>query len=94
MKIEISEMTIESVYSHYLMSSYLYYERFPVVPWSDSQFDMACQRLLREWDSFEHIHKSLCDREALKAETGFNIKYPTVVKSCSLDWVNDSIQGV
>ena len=80
-------MHINALYSHYLMSSYLYYKNLPVVPWSDVQFDMACKRLLLEWDDIDHIHKHLCSKEDLEAGTGFSIDFPLQTQHAAMHWV-------
>lgn len=84
---DIHGMPINLLYVRYLMSSFLYYNDYPVLPYSDIQFDWVCKRLLDEWDSIEHMHKHLCSREALEAGTGFDIKFTNMIKYSAIDWV-------
>ena len=84
----IDSMSIEAAYARYLMSSYLYYNDHPVLPYSDSQFDGLCKRLLDEWDTFSHQHKHLCTEDDLRAGTGYAIKFPNIVKGAALSWVD------
>lgn len=63
----------------FLSLSWLYYEKDEsLVP--DALYDEMGERLLAEWDKIEHWHKHLIDREALKAGTGFYLKYPERVE--------------
>ena len=65
---------------YYLMNSYLYYKEDKSVL-LDSEFDLLCKRLDAEWDSIDHYHKDLIDRDDLSAGTGFGISnYPDRVK--------------
>ena len=76
---------------HYLMHSYLYYEKSVSVI-SDGLFDEICRRLDREWDQIEHWHKPLVDRDLLSASTGFHLyhKLPVRVRRAAvalyLEW--------
>ena len=90
---DIEGMPIGVLYVRYLMSSFLYYEDYPVLPYSDTQFDMVCRRLLREWDTFEHMHKHLCDEEMLKAGTGYSIEFPLITQHAAQDWVGEYTKG-
>lgn len=40
------------------------------------------------------MHKSLIDKESLKASTGYTIKYPTIVKHCAINWYNRYIDYI
>lgn len=83
----IATMPIRLLYVRYLMSSFLYYKADARTPWTDVQFDYACKRLLDEWDTFEHPHKHLTDKQALRAGTGYHIQYPLIVESCAWRWL-------
>lgn len=69
----------------YLMSSYLYYECDKNVL-TDTQFDYLCKRILDNWDSIDHMHKHLLDKESLKAGSGYGIEYTNLIRGASLDW--------
>ena len=50
----------------YLMASYAYYwQDDPIM--SDAAYDALCKDLDARWDSIEHPHKYLIDRDWLKA---------------------------
>jgi len=74
-----------------LMCSYAYYQCFhSLIP--DEQFDLIMERLLDNWDNFEHQHKYLLTKEDLKAGTGFKIKredYPTMVIQAAEIWIKE-----
>ena len=59
----------------YLSLSYLYYEKDEIIV-GDDTYGIICDRLFAEWDEIEHFHKHLVEREALKAGTGYHLKYP------------------
>ncbi|MBE0438244.1 MAG: hypothetical protein IBX57_00560 [Gammaproteobacteria bacterium] len=86
-EINLKEMPIRLLYVRFLMCSFLYYFMHEVTPWSDTQYDLAAKRLLEEWDTFDHPHKYLTDKESLSAGTGYSIRYyPTIVKISSVQW--------
>ena len=66
----------------YLIHSYLYYEQDTNLI-TDEEFNAICKELLDNFDEIEHPHKHLLDKESLKANTGFTIKYPSIVKHCA-----------
>lgn len=70
----------------YLMASYLYYYRPDLPPlMSDAEFDSLCVGLLRDWDSIEHVHKYLLDKDSLAVGTGYGIReYPSIVKNAAV----------
>lgn len=85
---DIRGMPIRLLFVRYLMASFLYYKANRPSPWSDNQFDLACKRLLTEWESFDHPHKHLTDPQSLKAGTGYQIKYPTITQNCAYEWLD------
>jgi len=58
----------------YLMASYLYYREDTNIL-SDTLYDKICVQLLDKWDTIEHQHKFLVDKEQLKAGTGYALDY-------------------
>lgn len=76
---------INLLINHYLIFSYLYYEKgFSFV--SNDLYDEMCKLLLKNIKKVKgHIRENLIDPEALKAGTGFHLKnkYPTIVISCA-----------
>lgn len=80
-------MPLRCLFSLYLMASFLYYIHDLPSPWSDHQYDAACKRLLKHWNDFEHPHKSLTDESALRAGSGFHIRwYPKITQSAAFMW--------
>ena len=67
------------------MSSYLYYEQDKNVL-EDTQFDYLCKKLYDNWDSVEHMHKHLIDKDNLKAGSGYGIKYTNLIVSGANSW--------
>jgi hypothetical protein len=78
---------IDYVYVRYLMASYLYYECYPVLPYTDREFAAICRCLLLSWGEVTHPHKHLCSPELLRAESGFDITFPNIVKGAAREWV-------
>lgn len=69
--------------SQYIMHSYLYYELdSPVI--DDRTFDRLCIILLKNFDSLEHPHKYLVDKEMLGAGSGLGIKYTNLIKDSAI----------
>lgn len=68
-----------------LMSSYTYYALDkPLI--SDGLYDEMMQTLKDKWESIEHTHKSLIDREGLESGSLFDIgeeAFPTIIKSAA-----------
>ena len=59
---------------YYLMHSYLYYVmNEPII--SDIEYDELCKELKDKWDSVEHYHKHLIDKQSLGAGTGYQLEY-------------------
>jgi NAD-dependent DNA ligase len=81
-------MTDKQLIPYYLMSCYLYYVKNENVL-NDKEFDELCQRLYEKWDLISHPHKKLIIKENLKAQTGYSIKFPTIVKVCAMEWLKE-----
>lgn len=82
---ELSNVSINRLVPIYLMSSYLYYEQDKNVL-EDTQFDYLCKKLYDNWDSVEHMHKHLIDKDNLKAGSGYGIKYTNLIVSGANSW--------
>lgn len=82
---DVKKLNINHLVKYYLFSSYLYYME-DVNVFTDNEFDELCKILLKDYDKITHMHKSLIDKESLKASTGYTIKYPTIVKHCAINW--------
>lgn len=70
---------------HYLIHSWLYYERDLSVV-SDGFFDRLCRDLQAEFPQLVHHHKHLVNPEALSAGTGFYLhgNYPSIVPGAAM----------
>ncbi len=71
--------TINMLVPHYLIHSYLYYECDTSII-TDHEFNHICKQLLDNYNKIEHMHKHLISIENLKANTGYDIIYPNIVK--------------
>ena len=74
---------------YYLMHSYLYYVmNEPIV--DDMEYDEICRELKEKWDSVEHYHKHLIDKESLGAGTGYQLQYNKRIEHGALALLNKS----
>ena len=89
---ELHNVSINRLVPIYLMSSYLYYEHDKNVI-DDIQFDYLCKKLYDNWDSVEHIHKHLIDKDNLKAGSGYGIAYTNMIMSSAISWYEQSEKG-
>jgi len=82
---ELHNVSLNRLVPIYLMSSYLYYEHDKNVL-DDTQFDYLCKKLYDNWDSVEHMHKHLIDKDNLKAGSGYGITYTNMIMSSAMSW--------
>ena len=82
---ELHNVSLNRLVPIYLMSSYLYYEHDKNVI-DDTQFDYLCKKLYDNWDSVEHMHKHLIDKDNLKAGSGYGITYTNMIMSSAMSW--------
>ena len=82
----MTKQELSKLYVKYLMSSYLYYNDSPRLPFADWEYDNICKVLLEHWGELDHMHKYLCDEDMLRAGTGYSIKFPLIVQSCATQW--------
>ena len=80
---ELHNVSLNRLVPIYLMSSYLYYEHDKNVI-DDIQFDYLCKKLYDNWDSVEHMHKHLIDKDNLKAGSGYGITYTNMIMSSAM----------
>lgn len=74
---------------YYLMHSYLYYVmNEPII--SDIEYDELCKELKDKWDSVEHYHKHLIDKQSLGAGTGYQLQYNKRIENGALALLNKS----
>lgn len=82
MVIEISEenwANPNSMLSWYFIASYAYYIiGRPIM--SDQEFDKIVRIVKENWDTIEHPHKKLVKYSHLEAGTGYDLKFPTIVR--------------
>jgi NAD-dependent DNA ligase len=82
---ELHNVSLNRLVPIFLMSSYLYYEHDKNVL-DDTQFDYLCKKLYDNWDSVEHMHKHLIDKDNLKAGSGYGITYTNMIMSSAMSW--------
>jgi NAD-dependent DNA ligase len=69
---------------YYLMHSYLYYVmNEPII--EDTEYDEICRELKEKWNSVEHYHKHLIDKQSLGAGTGYDIKYNNRIAQAAME---------
>jgi len=74
---------------YYLMHSYLYYVmNDPII--EDIEYDELCRELKEKWDSVEHYHKHLIDKQSLGAGTGYQLQYNERIKLGAVALLNES----
>ena len=75
--IELFDKNPNMLVPWYLMASYAYYrDDDPIL--SDGVYDQMSKDLISQWDSIEHYHKHLLDRDSLIAGSYLG-EYPTIV---------------
>ena len=82
---ELHNISLNRLVPIYLMSSYLYYEHDKNVL-DDTQFDYLCKKLHDNWDSVEHMHKHLIDKDNLEAGSGYGVAYTNMIMSSAMSW--------
>ena len=87
---ELHNVSLNRLVPIYLMSSYLYYECDKNVL-DDTQFDYLCKKLYDNWDSVEHMHKHLIDKDNLKAGSGYGITYTNMIMSSALKRYEENV---
>tara|TARA_R100000951_G_C2556624_1_gene154190 strand:+ start:225 stop:494 length:270 start_codon:yes stop_codon:yes gene_type:complete len=88
---ELHNVSLNRLVPIYLMSSYLYYEHDKNVI-DDTQFDYLCKKLYDNWDSVEHMHKHLIDKDNLKAGSGYGITYTNMIMSSAMSWYEQEVE--
>jgi NAD-dependent DNA ligase len=56
----------------------------------DTEYDEICRELKEKWDSVEHYHKHLIDKQSLVAGTGYELQYNKRIERASLALLNKS----
>jgi len=83
---DIKSMTPNQLVSWFLIGSYSYYELgHPVM--KDRTFDMLVERLKQQYNKADHPHKYLITESHLNATTGYDIKYPSIVKYATMNYI-------
>lgn len=80
MKLDINNESLDKLVTVYMVASFCYHKLNETII-SDEDYDQVCRRLISEYDSITHQHKSFLDKGALRAGSGFHItNYPTIVR--------------
>jgi len=86
-------INIGKLISDYLIHSYIYYESGSQPVISDSEFDNICHELYNNYhlvEKSDHIHKKLVKLDSLSATTGFDLKFPNIVKICAIEVLKEN----
>ncbi len=84
-----NEMNQGQLVSWFLIASCAYYELGKPVM-SDEEFDKLVERLAEEYDEITHSHKHLITEDHLKATSGYDINFPTIVKDVARTIINEN----
>jgi NAD-dependent DNA ligase len=55
---------------------------------SDIEYDELCKELKDKWNSIEHYHKHLIDKQSLGAGTGYQLEYNKRIEHGALALLN------
>ena len=83
---DIKKMSPNQLVSWFLIGSYAYYELGKPVM-TDRVFDSLVERLKQQYDKADHPHKHLITESHLNATTGYDIKYPGIVKYSTMNYI-------
>ena len=87
---DVQNMTANQLVSWFMIASYAYYRVGGTSQVMDDQtFDHLVLRLRECYDEADHIHKPLITVDHLDAGTGYDIKYPTIVKHAYAGYVEE-----
>ena len=75
--LEMSDRNPNLLVPWWLMSVWAYENADPIL--SDAVFDVLVTRLGSQWDSVEHTHKHLLDRDAIKGRMGLKGECPNII---------------
>ena len=84
--IDIKKMNPNELVSWFLISSYAYYELGDPVM-ADVTFDRLTEMLKENYEKADHPHKHLITKSHLDATTGYDIKYPGIVKYTTMNYI-------
>ena len=66
------------------MAAYLYYHK-DICIMEDETYDELVHTLVDKWDSVNHVHKHLLDKERLAASTSlFDLEFPGIIQGASI----------
>lgn len=87
--IDVNEMSPNKLVSWFMIGSYAYY-RLGVRVMEDSDFDFLVQRLKASYNDVDHPHKKFITMEHLDAGTGYDIRFPTIVKHATHNYLKEA----
>ena len=85
---DVNKMTPNMLVSWFMIGSFVYY-RLGKKVMKDKDFDHLVNRLKAEWDNADHYHKALIKPSHLEAATGYDIKYPKIVKYSAYGYLRE-----
>ena len=75
---DLVDDNINTAVPWYLMAAYAYYEEDdPIL--QDNTFDRLAKKILSAWDTIEHMHKDILNKDMLEAGS-FIGEYPSRIK--------------
>ena len=86
---DISNMTPNQLVAWFMIGSYAYYKVGKRVM-KDEDFDYLVTRLRLVLSKSTHPHKKLIKPGHLKSMSGYNIKYPTIVKYATWEYIKSN----
>ena len=89
---DIENMTPNQLVSWFMIGSYAYY-RLGERVMEDQDFDFLVYRLKEEYDNADHYHKSYITEEHLRAGTGYDIDFPSIVKGAYNNYMREWLKG-
>lgn len=70
--------------SWYMICSFLYYKHDESIL-TDGEYDEICKIILKHYNTIEHTHKHLIDKDSLQAGSGYDIDvYPWRVRGAAI----------
>ena len=88
--VDVDKMSANQLVSWFMIASYAYYRvGGPSQVMEDQTFDYLVNRLKECYEEADHIHKPLITMDHLNAGTGYDIKYPTIVKHAYASYLEE-----
>ena len=91
---DIEAMSPNQLVSWFMIASYAYYELGDASRiMDDPTFDFLVERLKEKYDESDHYHKVHVTKVHLEAGTGYDIVYPSIVKSAYNSYLRETYES-